>query len=86
MSAWEVVMTDLHLWRPTHGGVEDMRGIVPEEKNYAIGWTLSAVLTGGCGAAAKSCDEIGRLGAKLIVDGAIGDEGYDADFKPVFSM
>ena len=26
-------------------GVEDMRGIVPEEKNYAIGWTLSAVLT-----------------------------------------
>ncbi|MGV1752337.1 NAD(P)/FAD-dependent oxidoreductase [Agrobacterium sp. CG674] len=55
----------------------------------AIGYTSSpniAVLTGGCGAAAKSCDEIGRLGAKLIVDGAIGDEGYDADFKPVFSM
>lgn len=45
MSAWEVVMTDLHLWRPTHGGVEDMRGIVPEEKNYVIGWTLSAFLT-----------------------------------------
>ena len=45
MSAWEVVMTYLHLWRPTHGGVEDMRGIVSEEKNYAIGWTLSAFLT-----------------------------------------
>ncbi|KIQ02669.1 FAD-dependent oxidoreductase [Agrobacterium tumefaciens] len=55
----------------------------------AIGYTSSpniAVLTGGCGASAKSCDEIGRLGAKLIVDGTIGDEGYDADFKPVFSM
>lgn len=55
----------------------------------AIGYTSApniAVLTGGCGASAKSCDEIGRLGAKLIVDGAIGDEGYDADFKPVFAM
>ena len=55
----------------------------------AIGYATSrdiAVVTGGCGAAAKSCDEIGRLGAKLIVEGAIGDEGYDEDFKPVFSM
>lgn len=55
----------------------------------AIGYTTSpdiAVVTGGCGAAAKSCDEIGRLGAKLILDGAIDDEGYDADFQPVFSM
>jgi hypothetical protein len=38
-------MMDLHLRRPTRGAVEDMRGIVPEEKNYAIGWTLSAFLT-----------------------------------------
>lgn len=38
-------MTDFHFWRPTHGAVEDMRGIVPEEKNYTIGWTLSAFLT-----------------------------------------
>lgn len=55
----------------------------------AIGYTASAniaVLTGGCGAAAKSCDEIGRLGAKLLVDGAIGDEGYETDFAPLFGM
>lgn len=39
-------MTDLRLWRPTHGvPVEDMRGIVPEETNYAIAWSLSALLT-----------------------------------------
>jgi hypothetical protein len=39
-------MTDLRIWRPTHGApVEDMRGIVPEATNYAIGWMLSALLT-----------------------------------------
>ncbi|WP_292613789.1 hypothetical protein [Nitrobacter sp. 62-13] len=39
-------MTDLRLWRPTHGvPAEDMRGVVPEEANYAIGWTLSTLLT-----------------------------------------
>ena len=39
-------MTDLHLWRSNHDvPVEDMRGIVPEETNYAIGWMLSALLT-----------------------------------------
>lgn len=38
-------MTDLHLGRPIHGAVEDMRGIVPEGKTYAIGWTLSTFLT-----------------------------------------
>ncbi|MEH6949781.1 hypothetical protein V4R08_00220 [Nitrobacter sp. NHB1] len=39
-------MTDLHLWRPPHGmPIEDMRGIVPEETNYAIGWMLSTLLT-----------------------------------------
>jgi hypothetical protein len=39
-------MTDLRLWRSSHGvPVEDMRGIVPEETNYAIGWMLSALLT-----------------------------------------
>jgi hypothetical protein len=42
----EVSMTDLHLWRSNHDvPVEDMRGIVPEETNYAIGWMLSALLT-----------------------------------------
>lgn len=36
------------------------------------------VLTGGCGAAAKSSDEIGRLGAQLLLDGKIGDSDYSA--------
>jgi sarcosine oxidase len=34
------------------------------------------VLSGGCGAAAKSSDEIGRLGAELIHHGCIVDDGY----------
>lgn len=54
----------------------------------AIGYTASpnvAVLTGGCGAAAKSSDEIGRLGAELLLEGRIVDTGYEADFAPVFS-
>lgn len=53
----------------------------------AIGYTASpgiAVLTGGCGAAAKSSDEIGRLGAELLSEGLIVDMGYQADFSPVF--
>ncbi|WP_216330006.1 FAD-binding oxidoreductase [Rhizobium sp. X9] len=53
----------------------------------AIGFTTSpriAVLTGGNGTAAKSSDEIGRLGAALLLDGKIGDGAYAADFKPAF--
>ncbi|MEO6945780.1 MAG: hypothetical protein ABI146_06075 [Nitrobacter sp.] len=39
-------MADLDLWRPTHAmPVEEMRGTVAEETNYAIGWTLSTLLT-----------------------------------------
>lgn len=55
----------------------------------AIGYCGSeriAVLTGGCGAAAKSSDEIGRLGAVLLTQGHLKDEGYDADFAPVFAQ
>ena len=54
----------------------------------AIGYTASssiAVLTGGCGSAAKSSDEIGRLGAQLLVEGQIIDGDYETDFAPVFS-
>jgi glycine/D-amino acid oxidase-like deaminating enzyme len=39
------------------------------------------ILTGGCGSAAKSSDEIGRLGAELIFHGAIIDDAYDTDFR-----
>lgn len=43
------------------------------------------VLTGGCGAAAKSSDEIGRLGAELLLKGAIDDPAYAREqFAPHF--
>ncbi|MBB4006167.1 NAD(P)/FAD-dependent oxidoreductase [Allorhizobium taibaishanense] len=54
----------------------------------AIGWSDSpriGVLSGGCGQAAKSCDEIGRLGAVLLMRGSLDGEGYDVDFTPVFA-
>ena len=44
-----------------------------------------AVLTGGNGMAAKSSDEIGRLGASLMLDGAVDAEGYSQSFAPVFA-
>ncbi|MCK8778602.1 FAD-dependent oxidoreductase [Rhizobium sp. NTR19] len=37
------------------------------------------VLSGGCGAAAKSSDEIGRLGAELVHHGRIIDDAYAAE-------
>jgi glycine/D-amino acid oxidase-like deaminating enzyme len=52
-----------------------------------IGYTSSSrigVLTGGCGTAAKSSDEIGRLGAELLLEGRINGQGYATDFKPYF--
>lgn len=54
----------------------------------AIGFSSSpriAVLTGGCGAAAKSSDEIGRLGAVLLVNGSLEGEDYPAVFAPSFA-
>ncbi|MGN7827185.1 FAD-dependent oxidoreductase [Agrobacterium radiobacter] len=53
----------------------------------AIGFTASpriAVLTGGNGTAAKSSDEIGRLGAGLLRDGEIVDGAFSTNFKPAF--
>ncbi|WP_165218693.1 NAD(P)/FAD-dependent oxidoreductase [Affinirhizobium pseudoryzae] len=43
-----------------------------------------ALLTGGCGAAAKSSDEIGRLGAQLLLNGQIEDEPYPVPFSASF--
>jgi Glycine/D-amino acid oxidases (deaminating) len=54
----------------------------------AISWSESGkigVLAGGCGAAAKSSDEIGRLGAELLFHGAVRDEAYVADFRGRFA-
>ncbi len=56
--------------------------------NYpAIGYASEriAVLSGGCGAAAKSSDEIGRLGAELMLNGRIVDDAYCEVFTPVFT-
>ncbi len=44
-----------------------------------------AVLTGGCGAAAKSSDEIGRLGAELAFNGRIEDDAYGVPFSADFA-
>ncbi|WP_308915756.1 FAD-binding oxidoreductase [Jannaschia sp. LMIT008] len=42
------------------------------------------VLCGGNGAAAKSGDEIGRLGAVVASGGSLDGEGYAADFRAVW--
>lgn len=39
-----------------------------------------ALLTGGNGAAAKSSDEIGRIGADLVIRGALDEPDYATDF------
>lgn len=52
-----------------------------------IGYTSSphiGVLTGCGGTSAKSSDEIGRLGAELLLAGRIKDQGYATDFAPYF--
>ncbi|MBY3171336.1 NAD(P)/FAD-dependent oxidoreductase [Rhizobium laguerreae] len=52
-----------------------------------IGYSSSpeiAVLTGCAGTSAKSSDEIGRLGAELLLSGGISGQGYSADFTPQF--
>jgi len=43
-----------------------------------------AVLTGGNGTAAKSSDEIGRLGASLLLNGVLDASEYDSDFAVCF--
>jgi sarcosine oxidase len=53
----------------------------------AIGWQVPgriAVVTGGCGASAKSSDEIGRLGAELVFEGKISSSPHADAFEPVF--
>lgn len=55
--------------------------------NYpAIGFASDriAVLTGGCGAAAKSSDEIGRLGAALLQGHDLDEAAYGDVFRPAF--
>ncbi|OWV70243.1 FAD-dependent oxidoreductase [Rhizobium sp. R634] len=44
-----------------------------------------AVLTGGNFVAAKSSDELGRLGAVLLREGRLGDEDFGRELAPVFA-
>jgi sarcosine oxidase len=58
----------------------------PTAYPYA-GFTSSpriAVLTGGNFVAAKSSDELGRLGAVLMTQGRLGDEDFGRELTPVF--
>lgn len=43
------------------------------------------ILTGGNGAAAKNCDEIGRLGAMAARGESLAGQGYDCDFRAVLA-
>jgi sarcosine oxidase len=43
-----------------------------------------AVMTGYGGTSAKSSDEIGRLGAELLFEGRIREQGYKTDFAAYF--
>ncbi|MBO9630578.1 MAG: hypothetical protein J7516_14205, partial [Shinella sp.] len=43
-----------------------------------------ALLTGGNGAAAKSSDEIGRIGADLVIRGHMDEPDYTTDFAVHF--
>ncbi|WP_313475771.1 NAD(P)/FAD-dependent oxidoreductase [Agrobacterium pusense] len=52
-----------------------------------IGYTQSsniAVLTGGNFVSAKSSDEIGRLGAVLLLNGQLAEDEFAAEMAPVF--
>jgi glycine/D-amino acid oxidase-like deaminating enzyme len=52
-----------------------------------IGYTASrriGLLTGGNGMAAKSSDEIGRLGAELLLTDRLNDDAYGTDFSAHF--
>ncbi|ANM11433.1 MULTISPECIES: NAD(P)/FAD-dependent oxidoreductase [unclassified Rhizobium] len=44
-----------------------------------------AVLTGGNFVAAKSSDELGRLGAVLLTEGELGDQDFGGELTPVFA-
>ncbi|EJZ19507.1 FAD-dependent oxidoreductase [Rhizobium sp. Pop5] len=86
-----------HLQRVVEGLVPDIRPLSVStaacvvsftQSGYPmIGYTSSpsiAVLTGCAGTSAKSSDEIGRLGAELLLSGRISQQGYSTDFTPQF--
>ena len=58
---------------------------MPLDPAFGFASERIAVLSGGCGAAAKSSDVMGRLGAELILNGRIVDDAYGDVFQPVFT-
>ena len=86
-----------HLTRIIHRLIPDLRPLSVSSaacvtsyspSNYPmIDYTASpniAVMTGCSGTSAKSSDEIGRLGAELLLDGRINDDAYTTDFAAHF--
>ena len=86
-----------HLTRVIRGLVPDMDPIAISsaacvtsysQSDYPmIDYTSSpriAVMTGCRGTSAKSSDEIGRLGAELLLEGRINDTAYSTDFSAHF--
>lgn len=88
--------TRRHLWRIARELVPSLGDTVPTMAACVTSFTPTGypaigfagerigVLCGGCGAAAKSSDEIGRLGAELLLNGVLDDTGYGVDFRPHF--
>ncbi|MBP1852345.1 NAD(P)/FAD-dependent oxidoreductase [Rhizobium halophytocola] len=85
-----------HLRRIAVDLIPDLAAVEPSMGACAVSFTPSgypaiefassriAVLTGGCGAAAKSSDEIGRLGAELLLGRNLADQGYGIAFSAGF--
>ena len=86
-----------HLTRIIHDLIPDLRPLSVSSHSCVtsysptdypmIAYTASpeiAVMTGCGGSSAKSSDEIGRLGAELLLQGRIKDDGYSTDFSGHF--
>ena len=67
----------------TTSALDSLAALLPDEAERVDGDRI-AVLAGGCGAAAKSCDEIGRIGAGLLLRGRLDEPDYDTDFSVRF--
>jgi sarcosine oxidase len=75
------VMPDLTFISVSYGSC--VTSFTPSRKPLIYPQTNRVIaLTGGNGAGAKCGDELGRLGAKLALDGDISAEGYVTDFRP----
>ena len=71
--------------RPTSSAA-CVASFTPTGRPYAgfVGSSRVAVLTGGNFVAAKSSDELGRLGAALLLEGGLGEDDYGHLMTPLF--